>query len=201
MGYRCQITQPQYLQVLIFTAFLAGCNPADKQEPIQASLSSEPPRKSTPIPTIGLVSTQLPAILHTLPATTNPPFQSAIRRKNLSSLSDPRQHLPNGLCFLKHLRSPPLAPGMTSICSPLVHVELKDLPRVVSEGYNPPPMGSDARHQGVDFCYYNWKGQGKLEGTPAKAIFSGRVAASEKILTRMGISSSLKHWPPLCRRM
>ncbi len=76
-----------------------------------------------------------------------------------------------------------LSPGAIMselVCSPLEYVELIDLPRVVSDKYNPPPMGSDARHQGVDFCYYNWKGHGMLEGTQVKSAFSGKVAASEK---------------------
>jgi murein DD-endopeptidase MepM/ murein hydrolase activator NlpD len=66
------------------------------------------------------------------------------------------------------------------ICSPLEFVELKDLPKIVSDRYNPPPMGSDARHQGVDFAYYQWKGKGLLEGTPIHSVFAGRIAASVK---------------------
>jgi murein DD-endopeptidase MepM/ murein hydrolase activator NlpD len=171
------------LHALIFTAFLAGCSLGDNQEPIQASLSSEPPRKSTPIPTIELVSTQLPPSLNTLPVVTNTSIQIGDSTKEPIESVEPvgSTSTPAQLAAFKEIPTvAPLSSWDDTICSPMVYVELKDLPRVVSEKYNPPPMGSDARHQGVDFCYYNWKGQGKLEGTPAKAVFSGRVAASEK---------------------
>ncbi len=65
------------------------------------------------------------------------------------------------------------------ICSPLENVALKDLPRVVSDPYDPPPMGSDARHQGVDFAYYQWKGDHPIADTPVRAILGGIVAAAE----------------------
>jgi murein DD-endopeptidase MepM/ murein hydrolase activator NlpD len=64
------------------------------------------------------------------------------------------------------------------ICSPLQVVARIDLPRVISEPYKPPPMGSDARHQGVDFAYYHWRGNGRIEGSQVRAVLSGRVAAS-----------------------
>ena len=71
-------------------------------------------------------------------------------------------------------------PVVDSLCSPLEFVDLKDLPRMISDGYHPPPKGSDARHQGVDFAYYHWKGQGPIEGTSVKAVLPGVVAVSEK---------------------
>ena len=74
----------------------------------------------------------------------------------------------------------PTRPFVEQICSPLEFVELKNLPKIVSDRYNPPPMGSDARHQGVDFAYYHWKGTGQLEGTQVRSVFAGRVAASVK---------------------
>jgi len=67
---------------------------------------------------------------------------------------------------------------ITSICSPLEFVALKDLPRVVSDKYNPPPIHSDDRHQGVDFAYYHWKDTGRIEGSAARSLFPGVVAAS-----------------------
>jgi len=68
----------------------------------------------------------------------------------------------------------------TEICSPLEFVELTDLQRVVSEGYRPPPMGQDDRHQGVDFSYYHWNGDKPIDGTRVKSILGGTVAASVK---------------------
>jgi murein DD-endopeptidase MepM/ murein hydrolase activator NlpD len=71
-------------------------------------------------------------------------------------------------------------PAVDRLCSPLEFVDLKDLPRMISDGYRPPPKGSDARHQGVDFAYYHWKGQGPIEGTDIQAVLPGVVAVSEK---------------------
>jgi murein DD-endopeptidase MepM/ murein hydrolase activator NlpD len=71
-------------------------------------------------------------------------------------------------------------PVVDRLCSPLEFVDLKDLPRMISDGYRPPPKGSDARHQGVDFAYYHWKGQGPIEGTNIQAVLPGVVAVSEK---------------------
>jgi murein DD-endopeptidase MepM/ murein hydrolase activator NlpD len=71
-------------------------------------------------------------------------------------------------------------PVIDHLCSPLENVDLKDLPRMISDGYRPPPKGSDARHQGVDFAYYHWKGQGPIEGTTIRSVLPGMVAVSEK---------------------
>jgi murein DD-endopeptidase MepM/ murein hydrolase activator NlpD len=71
-------------------------------------------------------------------------------------------------------------PMVDHLCSPLEFVDVKDLPRIISDGYHPPPKGSDARHQGVDFAYYHWKGQGPIEGTSIKSVLPGVVAVSEK---------------------
>lgn len=80
------------------------------------------------------------------------------------------------------LATPPATPlpEVDQLCSPLAYVDLRDLPRMVSDGYHPPPKGSDARHQGVDLAYYHWKGQGPIEGTSVKSVLPGIVAVSEK---------------------
>ncbi len=64
------------------------------------------------------------------------------------------------------------------ICSPLAGILIRDLPRLVSEPYDPPPMGSDARHQGVDFAFYNWKGHRFIDGTIIQSVLPGQVAAA-----------------------
>ncbi len=63
-------------------------------------------------------------------------------------------------------------------CSPLKDIRRVDLTRLVSAPYAPPPPGSDARHQGVDFAFYNWKGHRQTAGTVVQAILPGRTAAA-----------------------
>ena len=63
------------------------------------------------------------------------------------------------------------------VCSPLFDILREDLPRLVSDGYHPPPrLRPDDRHQGVDFAYYHWKGGGPIAGTGVQSVLAGRVA-------------------------
>lgn len=63
------------------------------------------------------------------------------------------------------------------ICSPLYNILLEDLPRLVSDGYNPPPRSrADDRHHGIDFAYYHWKGGGPIAGTVVQSVLAGVVA-------------------------
>jgi murein DD-endopeptidase MepM/ murein hydrolase activator NlpD len=74
------------------------------------------------------------------------------------------------------------APALTSepvfrVCSPLFGILRQDLPRLVSDGYHPPPrLRPDDRHHGVDFAYYHWKGGGPIAGTGVQSVLAGRVA-------------------------
>jgi murein DD-endopeptidase MepM/ murein hydrolase activator NlpD len=71
----------------------------------------------------------------------------------------------------------PTAPAGFSICAPLKEVIRDDLPRLISDGYNPPPRTRpDDRHHGVDFAYYHWKGGGPIAGTAIQSVLAGRVA-------------------------
>jgi len=64
------------------------------------------------------------------------------------------------------------------ICSPLARNTLKELPKIVSQPYKPPPMGSDERHQGVDFSYHNWNGSGSILASGVQSVLAGKVAAA-----------------------
>jgi murein DD-endopeptidase MepM/ murein hydrolase activator NlpD len=71
----------------------------------------------------------------------------------------------------------PTAVAGFSICAPLKDIIRDDLPRLISDGYNPPPRTRpDDRHHGVDFAYYHWKGGGPIAGTPIQSVLAGRVA-------------------------
>jgi murein DD-endopeptidase MepM/ murein hydrolase activator NlpD len=61
------------------------------------------------------------------------------------------------------------------LCSPLGAHSLKDLPNLISSSYNPPPMGKDDRHQGIDFAYYNDGIRSSIDGEGVQAIMSGWV--------------------------
>jgi murein DD-endopeptidase MepM/ murein hydrolase activator NlpD len=76
------------------------------------------------------------------------------------------------------LADPPTqAPPEFQICSPLYNILREDLPRLVSEGYHPPPRSRpDDRHHGVDFAYYHWKGSGPIASTGVQAVLAGRAA-------------------------
>jgi murein DD-endopeptidase MepM/ murein hydrolase activator NlpD len=71
----------------------------------------------------------------------------------------------------------PETPPEFRICSPLYDILREDLPRLVSDGYNPPPrLRPDDRHHGVDFAYYHWKGGGPIAGSAVQSVLAGRVA-------------------------
>jgi murein DD-endopeptidase MepM/ murein hydrolase activator NlpD len=63
------------------------------------------------------------------------------------------------------------------ICSPLAWETIPELAEIVSDPYNPPPMGRDERHQGVDFSHYSRKGHKSIEGEPVQAVLTGRVVS------------------------
>ena len=61
-------------------------------------------------------------------------------------------------------------------CSPLAEHRIDELSEIVSSPYDPPPIGKDDRHQGVDFAYYNRGERATIEGEGVQAIMAGRVA-------------------------
>lgn len=64
-------------------------------------------------------------------------------------------------------------------CSPLAEHTITDLPNIVASPYNPPPMGRDERHQGVDFAYYWYNGRESIVGMGINAALPGRVAMAQ----------------------
>jgi murein DD-endopeptidase MepM/ murein hydrolase activator NlpD len=64
------------------------------------------------------------------------------------------------------------------LCSPLAEETIPELWEIVSDAYNPPPPGSDARHQGVDFSHYRRKERLTIKGEVIQAVLSGRIAAA-----------------------
>lgn len=72
------------------------------------------------------------------------------------------------------------SPAVLQVCSPIADILLADLPRLISDGYHPPPSSrSDARHPAIDIAFYNWKGFRQIAGAPVQAVLAGRIAAAE----------------------
>lgn len=67
---------------------------------------------------------------------------------------------------------------IVTLCSPLTEHTIEELFEIISDPYQPPPMGSDARHHGVDFSYYQYGDRPSIEGMVVQAIFPGIVVAS-----------------------
>jgi len=65
------------------------------------------------------------------------------------------------------------------VCSPIADVELNYLNKVISDPYRPPPPGSDDRHEGVDFSYYNLAGKRTfIAGVGIQSVLPGITAAA-----------------------
>jgi murein DD-endopeptidase MepM/ murein hydrolase activator NlpD len=64
------------------------------------------------------------------------------------------------------------------MCSPLGEETIASLWEIITDPYNPPPAGSDERHQGVDFSYYRRGNRLTIEGELVQSILPGKVAAS-----------------------
>lgn len=72
----------------------------------------------------------------------------------------------------------PTALGMIGPCSPLKDHLLDELAEIISDGYHPPPMGKDQRHQGVDFSYYRRGERMSIQGVEIQSVFPGIVSAA-----------------------
>jgi murein DD-endopeptidase MepM/ murein hydrolase activator NlpD len=63
-----------------------------------------------------------------------------------------------------------------AVCSPLGDHLIVSLNEIVSSPYDPPPIGKDDRHQGVDFAYYNHLGRKSIKGEAVTAVLDGHVS-------------------------
>lgn len=94
-------------------------------------------------------------------------------------------HTPHGArpLFDGEVFEPPptlaLTPTPWELCSPLQGYPRNRLDKIVSSPYDPPPMGSDDRHQGVDFAYHSLAGvSGSIEGVGVLSVMPGYVATA-----------------------
>jgi murein DD-endopeptidase MepM/ murein hydrolase activator NlpD len=70
----------------------------------------------------------------------------------------------------------PVPISSIELCSPLSEHEIHELPGIISSPYDPPPMGKDDRHQGVDFAYYNQGLRRSIQDEGVQSIAAGWVA-------------------------
>ncbi len=70
--------------------------------------------------------------------------------------------------------SPTPTPPPFTACSPLLGIPPRDLAGMVYNPYDPPPLGSDDPHQGVDLAQV--QSGIALSGLPVQAVLPGRVA-------------------------
>jgi murein DD-endopeptidase MepM/ murein hydrolase activator NlpD len=68
-------------------------------------------------------------------------------------------------------------PGF-DICSPLGMHPLSELPQIISDPYQPPPVKKpEERHHGVDFGYWHYGERDSMLGEPVQAILPGVVVS------------------------
>jgi murein DD-endopeptidase MepM/ murein hydrolase activator NlpD len=72
------------------------------------------------------------------------------------------------------------------ICSPLEEHGIYELAGIISSPYDPPPIGKDDRHQGIDFAYYNQNGRDSIEGEGVTAIMRGKLVTVLKEIKPYG---------------
>jgi len=115
-------------------------------------------------PTSQLAGNSAPVIQKGTTLRTPYPIKTAI---------DPRRTL------VPTIVTPPTPTGPAfRLCSPLGDTSLEELRLIVSERYRPPPAGSEARHQGVDFAYFRKFNRAAIEGAGIQSILTGQVAAA-----------------------
>ena len=73
-----------------------------------------------------------------------------------------------------------------SMCSPLEDHNLADLQEIISFPFDPPPVGKDTGHHGVDFAYYRRGERLSIQGVPVQSVLAGRVAAHNNNLIPYG---------------
>lgn len=177
-----------FTAALIVLAYLsAGCashavSASIPEETIELQPDTASP--TAPASSFSLVST--PAIISTFSSTEFLPADKPLQQPRSTHEPQPTHELTP----TSELTPTPqqVSPAKTQIetpgsefvlCSPITDVELSYLPKIISDPYRPPPPGSDARHEGVDFSYYNLEGRKMfIAGAGIQSVLPGTVAAA-----------------------
>jgi len=67
-------------------------------------------------------------------------------------------------------------PAPFKLCTPLVGHDLNDLIEIISNPYDPPPVGKETGHHGIDFAYYRRGDRISILGVPIQSVMDGKVA-------------------------
>jgi murein DD-endopeptidase MepM/ murein hydrolase activator NlpD len=76
---------------------------------------------------------------------------------------------------VEFVTSTPTPASRLQQCSPLKMHALESLPSIISGPYDPPPMGKDDRHHGVDFAYWIFGERTTMQGELVQSILPGVV--------------------------
>jgi murein DD-endopeptidase MepM/ murein hydrolase activator NlpD len=162
------------LLVGIFMISLAACQPdkmvgllAEQDIEKQAYVSKEQDTQSTPEMDLSF-QVDAPAVV-----TTGAPDEAAG--------ATPIYFTPSPLPAI----TPDPAPAF-KFCSPLEDHSLADLLEIISFPYDPPPVGKDTGHHGVDFAYYRRGERLSILGVPIQSVLPGQVAAVNQNLVPYG---------------
>jgi murein DD-endopeptidase MepM/ murein hydrolase activator NlpD len=158
--------------------WLSACSPPLGVSGGGPSLALDPPDQSSPTPQELLARRAIPLTpTATLRATATVTLTPDLTATQLAALA----MQPSVTVATETPTEVPTAPAGFSICAPLKDILREDLPRLISDGYHPPPRSRpDDRHEGVDIAYYHWKGLGPIAKTPITSVLAGKVAAALK---------------------
>lgn len=117
-------------------------------------------------------SDSIPATLTVIPVTL-----TATQPQPTETLLPTRTQSPTPTLAAPTLTDTATPKPVLQLCSPLAEQTLQEIPEIVSDPYNPPRPGSDARHHGTDFSYYRRRDRTTIEGEGVQALMAGQVVA------------------------
>ena len=144
--------------ILIFSLFFGACGELQNlPQPIKTPTNGQIPPTSSSFNDITVTSTIETTIFTSTPILDTPFPNTETPTMQISATPTVSQFL---------------------MCSPLGEETIASLWEIITDPYNPPPAGSDERHQGVDFSYYRRGNRLTIEGELVQSILPGKAAAS-----------------------
>lgn len=161
--------------LLLAVLLLASCSSA---------VAATSPEEGSPLPSssaaqpVSSVRTLAPAATPVVVDSILSADESAGEKKRLSPTPVLESALPSSLPSQPRVTVETPVPEF-KVCSPIAGVQLDYLHKIISDPYRPPPPGSDDRHEGVDFSYYNLAGRKTfIAGVGIQSVLPGIVVAA-----------------------